>query len=170
MVSVGSAPVLYGLPSLIAQGSDIYLNRIGRKIHVKRMTFHGTALGAQTNSGFDDAYNVMRVSLVLAEPAFAASVGLHDPWDPRVQSGLRRVLYDQQIVIQSPAKDSTGYIAAAVPFEFDVPMDIPLEYVATAAASPRVVNIFLCVVSDSVAVVNPGFSSNSYLTMTYVDV
>jgi hypothetical protein len=170
MTSIGAAATLYSLPSLIGQGSDIFLQRIGRKIHVRRMRFSGVLLGAQVNGVADDPYNVVRVSLVVAEPAFAAAVTLYDPWDPRVQSGFRRCLFDQRIVIQAPAKDSTGYIAAAVPFEFDVPMDIILEYVATAAASPRVVTIFLSVVSDSTAIANPGFTSGSYLIMDYTDV
>ncbi len=172
MTSVGSTSVWYNFPALIAAGTD-FASRIGRLITVTRVFMHGTLLGAQTNSVADDAYNVVRISVVSGEPALATASpnhpGLHGPWDPRVQVGLRTVLYDRQYVISTPAKDSTGYIAAARPLEFDLRMSKVLEYIGSSAASPRNETLFLTVISDSVAVVNPGISSDSTLTFQWLD-
>lgn len=172
MTSIGSAPIWYNFPSLIATGTD-FASRIGRLITVKRVFMSGLILGAQTNSVSDDAYNAVRISIVSGEPALAtaspAHPGLHGPWDPRVQVGLKRVIFDQLFVVTTPAKDSTGYIAAAAPFQIDLRHPITLEYIGSSAASPRNETLYLVVVSDSVAVVNPGFSSDSTLTFQWLD-
>ncbi len=172
LTSVGSTSVWYNFPSLIAAGTD-FASRIGRLMKVNRVAMSGTLLGAQTNSVADDAYNVIRVSVVSGEPALATASpnhpGLHGPWDPRVQVGLMKVLFDRIFVLQTPAKDSTGYIATAAPCQFDLKLNQLLEYTGTSAASPRGTTLFLTVVSDSVAVVNPGFSADSILTFQWLD-
>ncbi len=172
MTAVGSTAVFYNFPSLIATGTDM-ASRIGRLMQVTRVALDGVLLGGQTNSVADDAYNVVRVSVVEGEPALSVASpnhpGLLGPWDPRVQVGLMDVLFDRTYVLQAPAKDSTGYIAAACPCQFDLRMSKVLEYTGSSAASPRNRTLYLVIISDSVAVVNPGLSASSTLTFQWLD-
>ncbi len=170
LTSVGLSGVTYAPCNVIGSGVD-YNARIGRRIRVKRIAFMGVLLGGQTNSVADDPYNVMRVIVWTARPDYAPTLAVNAVLDPRFPTnlGLYRVLYDKQRVIGTQAKDSTGYIPAAEEWEFSIDCDIPLEYTVSTAASPTNQNIFVSVVSDSAAVVNPGFAANSALLLEYID-
>jgi len=136
--SVSTTPSITNILASIGQGTD-YTQRIGRRIRVKRIFFHGQVLGGQANSVADDPYNVFRISVVMAKPAFnTATWGVNTPIDPRYGpcDGLIRVLHDSTHVMQAPAKDSTGYIASAKEFEFDLPVEIPVEYATSSTAAP----------------------------------
>ncbi len=118
----------------------------------------------------DDPYNAVRFTLVVARVGFSGTgFTVNYPLDNRVNTGLIKVLYDKTCVIRPYAKDATGYIPSAEEFEMDISCSVPIEYSSAAASTPVTQSIFLVVVSDSVAVVNPGFASASTLSMEFSD-
>lgn len=172
LASIGSGIVRNPITSLIAQGSDIFRQRLGRSLRVKRIMWRSQLLGGQTNSVADDAYNTVRLTVVRCLPgATMTSYTVCNVLDTRLSTsaGLLEVLYDRTRVIRATAKDSTGYIAAAEEWEFDIKCDIQLDYGSTAAAAPINQEIVMFAISDSVAVVNPGFANVSTYAIEYVD-
>lgn len=169
--SIGLSAVRLPMTSNIACGTDMYQQRIGRKIRIKRIFFRGQFLGAQTNSVADDPYNTMRVVLFRGLPAttLTGSLTVNNAIDRRFFPGLLEVLYDRTVTLNVHAKDSTGYIAVAKDWEFALDCDIPIEYGSAAAAAPVNQEIVLQMVSDSAAVVNPGFSASSTYGLIYID-
>lgn len=169
--SVGLSPTRIALLSTIAQGSDI-VNRIGRRIRVKCIRWRGTLLGAQTNSVADDPYNAMRVTLIRCLPGTTfTSYTVNNAIDPRfnTSAGLLETMYDKTAVVSVFGKDSTGYVAVAQQWEFVVHCDVMIEYGATGASTPINQELVLYMVSDSGAVVNPGFASSSTIAVEFVD-
>lgn len=170
--SIGSGLARTALTSAIASGSDIVNQRVGRSIRVKRLCFRGQLLGGQTNSAADDPYNTVRLVVCRGTPGFSISaLTVSAAIDSRVapNAGLLEVLYDKTVVLNVNAKDSTGYIAVAKEWEFVVRCNILIEYGATAAGVPLNNELVIFAASDSVAVVNPGFSSSSTVLVEYVD-
>lgn len=156
----------------IPVGADHFSQRVGRKIRVKRIVFRGLMLGGQTNSVADDPFDTMRVVVVRCLPSTTSlSLSTHNMLDPRfsTNAGLLDVLYDRTVVIRVNAKDSTGYIPSAKYWQFSLDCDIPVCYGGTAAAAPVDQTIALFAVSDSAAVVNPGFSTDSVYCVEYTD-
>lgn len=155
--------------SNLTAGTDTS-NRLGRRIRVKRIAFAGQALGGQTNSVADDPYDTLRIVVFRTLPGFTfASFNVNSFIDPRYQPGLLEVLYDHTEVLNVYGKDSTGYVARAMQWEFNLPTDILIEYQSSGAAAPVNQQILAYAVSDSVAVVNPGFSAGSTFLLEFID-
>lgn len=171
--SIGSSVLRFPLLSTLAQGTDIFAQRLGRRIVVKRVVFRGELLGAQTNSVADDPYNTVRVTVVRCVPSTAfTSYNVNNALDLRwsTSAGLLEVLYDRTVVINTYGKDSTGYVARAKLWEFDLrDLNISVEYGTTAAAVPINQEVVIFMTSDSAAVVNPGFASSSNFAIEYID-
>jgi hypothetical protein len=170
MTSISTSAVAYDVTALIAAGTD-YSNRVGRRIRVFRAFFKGQLAGGQNNSVADDPYDTVRITLVVAKPGFTPTWGVNAPIDPRYNpaSGLIRVLRDETRVINALGKDSVGYVPGATCFEFDVGVNLPIEYSASAASTPSNRCIYLVAVSDSVAVTHPGFTSTSSFGVQFID-
>jgi hypothetical protein len=167
--SVGTS-VLYSAPlANIAAGADTH-SRLGRRIRVKRIAFLGIFEGAQTNSVADDPNSTMRMIVVnsLSSFTFTTTPSITTFIDPRYQPGLKRVLYDQTRTLNVYGKDSVGYISVAEPWGFSIDVDIPIEYASAAASAPTTSDIKICVVSDSAAIVNPGFRE-PFILVEFVD-
>jgi len=127
--SVSTSTAVTDLLGAIAQGTDIS-NRIGRRVRVRRIFCHAQIVGGQTNSVADDPWNAFRLTVVLAKPGFAPTWGVNGPIDARYSpaNGLIRVLHDETKLICSQAKDSVGYLQAALEYEFDMSCEIPIEW------------------------------------------
>lgn len=169
--SIGTSVSRFALTSSIAGGADIS-QRVGRRIRVKRVAWRGQLLGGQTNSVADDPYNAVRMTLVRCLPgATFTSYTVSNAIDPRfsISAGLLEVLYDRTVVISTPAKDSTGYIPAALEWEFSVACDVTIEYGSAAAAAPINQELVIHMTSDSSAVVNPGFANTGTILVEYLD-
>lgn len=168
--SVSTAGSFVPLVSNIAAGVDSNA-RIGRRIRVFRVAFQGTALGGQTNSVADDPYNVMRIVIISCVPGFTWSSGITvNSWlDPRYHAGLFEVLHDQNILLRTSAKDSTGYIPAAKIVQINISCNTTLEYNSTSAAAPVGRELRAYCVSDSMAIAHPGFSADSSFVLEFFD-
>lgn len=169
MTSVGTSCVTADLGATIAVGADYTRNRLGRRVRAHQVILDGMIYGAQTNSVADDATNVVRVTLSVGRYGFTPAWTVFSPLDVRSNVGLVSVIYDEKFIINTNAKDSTGYILKAVRLGVRPKFSQLLDWTGTAAAAPSDRSVFLTVVSDSSAVVNPGLSSNTYITLIYED-
>lgn len=170
--SIGASPARAPLLSTISSGSDMFGNRVGRRIRVTKVRFRGQLLGAQTNSVADDPYNTVRVTLIRCLPGtMFSSYTVDNALDLRfsTSAGLLEVLYDRTVVLNVNAKDSVGYIAAAKEWEFCVDCNVIIDYGGTGAAAPINQELVLYAVSDSGAVVNPGFAAATTWAVEYID-
>lgn len=157
-VSIGSGLVTRDL-SALAQGTE-YFQRFGRRVIIDHVDIMGTLVGGQTNSVADDAYNTVCMALVTAAPGTAPSgwsAGL--PIGPQITTGVKKVLWAKRFVINTNAKDSTGYIPNAMIVKERIPVHEPFEYVASGDVVATNQSLYLIAISDSVAVVNPGFNT-----------
>jgi len=169
ITSIGSSCITGDLASVISVGADFTRNRLGRRIRAREVLIDGQIYGAQANSVADDATNAVRVTVSVARAGFAPNWTCFSPIDVRIYTGLVRVIYDKVFIINVNAKDSTGYILKAKRILERIAFDQVLDYTGTAAAAPSDRSVFLTVVSDSSAVVNPGFAGASFVTLLYSD-
>lgn len=157
--SIGTGCVYRNL-SAFGAGTDYY-QRIGRRVFIHYIDVYGTLVGGQTNSVADDPYNTVKVALVLATPAFTPSTewSVTTPLGPQQVPGLIKTLWTTSFVINTNAKDSTGYIAKGISIGKRIPVNLKFEYTTTTDVAASNLGLFLVCTSDSVAVTNPGFNS-----------
>lgn len=167
--SIGASALTQALGGPIASGTDTN-TRLGRRIVVKRLGFAGQLLGAQTNSVADDPYNSVRLIIWRALPNFTpTSVSVNSFLDLRYQPGALEILYDKTFVLNVNAKDSVGYVACAKQVYINLALDVPLEFTGSGSSNPQNQMLFATAVSDSAAVVNPGFVTGSSFLLEFVD-
>lgn len=157
--SIGTASVYRNL-AVLGAGTDYY-GRIGRHVKLEYVDVYGTLVGGQNNSVADDPYNTIKLALVLATPAFAPTSEwlTTTPIGPQQVPGVIKVLWTETFVINTNAKDSTGYIANAKKIKRRIPVHQALEFPSSSDVAASNYGVFLVAVSDSTAVTNPGFSS-----------
>lgn len=161
----------------IAQGTDFY-QRIGAKILLKSIEFRGVLVGGANESAFDDPYNVIRIVLSRWDgetvTPFSTGAGhtIHIPINRILSNspGMKNKYYDKYIAmnVASPEKGGgDGYAASArvVSFKKQFKKGIPITYSTTQASD----KIFLSMISDSLAVPNPGFVTG-YCMITWKDI
>jgi len=168
--SVSTTVSTVALGALVAAGSGVN-QRIGSTIIPKAIRVLGTIVGGQSNSVSDDNRNVVRLSLILGVVGTAPSgYTCNTILDPRFTTGVVRVLWDRVLVLQSPGKDSTGYMPSSKEVRVRVPIRVgPLLYSGTAANTIKGQELYFCVVSDSSAIPNPGFVNGSTLDFEFAD-
>lgn len=157
--SIGTANVYRNLTSLGA-GTDYY-QRVGRRVHIHYIDLFGTLVGGQSNSVADDPYNTVKVAIVLAVPTFAPTSdwSVTTPIGAQQVPGIREVLWSTALVLNTNAKDSTGYIAKGKLFAKRIKVDRTFEYNSASDTTASSDGLYVMACSDSVAVANPGFNS-----------
>lgn len=157
--SIGLANVYRNLTTL-GTGTDYY-QRVGRRVTIHYVDLFGTLVGGQTNSVADDPYNTVKIAVVLAVPTFAPSTewSVAAPIGPQQVPGIRQVLWSGTVVINTNAKDSTGYIANGKLFMKRIVVNKTFEYTGSTDSVSSSDGLFVVACSDSVAVANPGFNS-----------
>lgn len=166
---ITSSGFILSLGGLVIEGSDIF-NRIGRSIHVLGLSFFGQLCGGQSNIALDDNRNVVRLSVITA--VSGATVGslaysLNTPLCNRTTVGLAHVYHDELISLESPGRDSTGYMPALADVQFRVNLGFKLNY-TSGAAVPSFKDLFLVAISDSSAAPSPGFTNGAFY-LTFVE-
>jgi len=165
--SVSTSGKSYDFGGSVAEGTD-YLNRIGREIRLTGLRIFGQLVGGQSNSATDENRNVVRISVVEISPgASLANYSVTSVADPR-NWGCRRVLFDKLYSLNTPGRDSTGYLPACVMVDEHVPLNDRIYYSGTAANTQIGLSYALWMVSDSGAVPNPGFT-NGTLSIGFID-
>lgn len=147
----------------IAEGDDAVANRTGREIKIKYAFLDANLVGGQVNGVTDDAYDNIRMVLALWDSTSATPLASNGAvLDSLIQKnrawgrGLSRKLYDRFVLLQTPGKDSSGYIPAVRHIRFFIPINKIIKYNSTAGTTANQKLIFSCR-SDSIAVPNPGF-------------
>lgn len=163
--SIGSGLVTRDY-STLGQGTEYY-QRVGRRVVVTHVDICGTLVGGQQNSIADDPYNTVCLALVINAPGSApGGWTLPTPIGPQLTSGVKKVLWTKRYILNTNAKDSTGYIAKATLVSERIPVNEPFEYVTSADSPATNQSLYLVAFSDSVAVANPGFTSG-YLMVAF---
>lgn len=176
--SVSSSPIetVWGLP---IQGNTS-VTRIGRKIAIHSFVFHGTLVAGCTGvAATDDGYNRFRIVLALWDGSFTnpmATLGVTtESALTKSFAGvdhLKKKYWDKKIILNTHADlDGTG----ALPYpkvihkviRFKRPIVITTRDDTTL--SPDKV-LYLGMVSDSLAVPNPGFLSGAYAYIRFTDI
>jgi hypothetical protein len=150
------------LSTLIAQGTGLN-NRVGNEVLVKYVEFVGQLVGGQANTVADDARNVVRLTLVSAIIGTiwsAANYSTTKVLEKRTISGLMHVYYDELISLNTPGRDTTGYLPACTMFSRRVRVNKRMSwFAASGGATP--VGLALVGSSDSSIVPFPGFTSGT---------
>ena len=105
-----------------AQGAGLS-DRIGNKISITELSFSAVLVGGQSNLATDDNRNWFRLVMGIWKnsasgaasshtPLYSNSYPAHLPIDKQTQPTLLIKCYDKTIVLNSPGRDSTGYMPA----------------------------------------------------------
>lgn len=157
--SVSSSGVVTDLCGVITGGTNLD-QRLGRAIHILRFTLQGTLVVGAVGGATDDPYNTLRV-VVSSVYQPGVSVGIDTIIQANQTAGVERMYYDRAFVVNSLGNTTTGYVPGARRVELTVPINRTFFYNASSGAG-NPVTLQLNVVSDSAAVVNPGFTSGRY--------
>jgi hypothetical protein len=156
-----SNTVAVDMSHAILQGTSLQ-QRVGRSVHVHNFALSGLLLGGQANSVLDDERNCVRICVLGVVPGATintATVNLNTVLDPRYQDGIVKVYHDEFVVLESPGKDTTGYLQAARLVSFKCRINELLNYGSDGSISSSPLAIYLVVTTDSTTVPSPGFTS-----------
>lgn len=159
--SIGTTTLVQSLS--IAQGMDT-TQRIGRMVNITGVDLIGLLAGGQSNLATDDKYNFVRIAIVECNVGQSPILDLTTPLDTRTNAniGLRRVLFDQLYTLQSPGRDSTGYMPPVRKIDVRIPCSIPVLFNSTLGTGACVSTLCVVMVSDSSLAPNPGFVQGSW--------
>jgi len=153
----------------IAQGTNWTDQRIGNRIHVVHFAIDAVLSGGQANVITDDNRNTIRMALVRASPGVSWSgFTLNSVLDPRLISGLAHVYFDRVFTIQSPGRDTVGYMPAVRIIREKIRVAFNTVFTGTGTATQSFQTLWLLFVSDSAAPPSPGFVSGG-LNLQYLD-
>lgn len=161
--SVSTAMSTQTLTGQIQIGTAL-TQRVGRSIHIKRISLDGILVGGQSNLATDDNRNTVRLVCAEMDVGASLSIAVGDILDPRTQRGIQRIYYDQLIFLQSPGRDSTGYMPAMRRVSISLPINRDLSYVTDGLNGESRTYFAWFMVSDSLLAANPGFTSGATLT------
>lgn len=160
----------------ISLGTDFY-QRIGAKILLKSIEFKGVLVGGANESAFDDPYNVVRIVLSRwdgeAVTPFSTLSGhsINNPINRTITGipGMKSKYYDKYIAMnvsstEKGAGDGYAPSARVISFKKTFKKGIPITYGTTSTSD----KFFLSMISDSIAVPNPGFVTG-YCMVTWKD-
>lgn len=157
---------------LITEGDDV-TNRTGREIKIGSILVEGTyTAGAQMNVA-DDAFNTMRFVCALwkgatgSTPLQSGGVSINTAILKKSVSGniLEKVIRDEYLACNTTGQGrSNGYVPQVHKFKFYKRFKNPIKvcYSSSAGTYPDRKLMIACI-SDSTAVVNPGFVAGRYI-------
>jgi len=166
-------------PGLVTQGVSDATHRIGNRFGVTSFRLKGNLFGgASGNVTGDDLFNNVRIVVYSNKadkagsaltPFVTNSIGMNDPIRKYNLPGLIRVYRDMMIPITNSPIDSDtaapGHRSVDISIRFKRPLQIQC---IGGSAHYNQTQLYVCVISDSTAVPNPGFDMG-YIEMRYVD-
>lgn len=165
----------YGMLADISAGSGGH-SRIGDQIYVRRFILKGALLGGQTGVAADDAYNQVRLLLVIgpalrniANDLIVAGVGLYSPITATTCPSIYKKLYDRVIHMKSPGfNGGTGYMPCIKHIKINKRIMRKASYIY-GTTTPSRWDLYFLYVTDSAVVPHPGFQGSSRIWVTYQD-
>lgn len=170
--SVGNTWSELDLCPLISEGDDVS-NRTGREIKIGSILIEGTySAGAQLSIA-DDAYNTMRIVVATwkgatgSTPLQSSGVSLHTAIMHNSVGGniLGKVHLDKYLTCNTTGQGLTnGYVPELKTFKYYKRFKNPIvvRYSSSAGTYPDT-KLMIAMISDSSAVVNPGFVAGRYI-------
>lgn len=160
--SIGNAWIETDLTD-IDEGDDLNA-RTGRMIQLSSFTLRGSFVGAQNGGVTDDAYNTVRIVLALWDSTtntpLATNGAIIDTIIQKERAfgkGLVKVYYDKTFMLNTPGVDGDGYLPAVKQISiFKKLGDKKIKYCSADGATAEQ-KLILSIISDSSAIVNPGF-------------
>lgn len=137
-----------------------YNQKMGREIMPTYFKLRGLLHGGQSNIVTDDSHNIFRVVLVSAEYDWTpTSIQTNNYIDPGkgLFRKVNKVFYDRTFTLNSPGRDSTGYLAIQKEISIKRPLRGMGKITFDDSGNPERL-LFLVMVSDSALPVNPGFT------------
>lgn len=158
----------------IAQGTGI-AQRIGHEIKLKGFNYRGTLVGGQSNLATDDNRNTVRIVLGIWDATSStpltsngATIDSYIAKDTTVSKGLVKKLYDSVIELQTPGRDSTGYLPAMKQLRKFIKLNKHfIRYYGSGSTNDNH-KLILSMITDSAAPSHPGFV-NGYVTVFFED-
>lgn len=157
-----------------SEGTDV-VNRIGRKIRVKSIEVNGILASGATDTVADDISNVVRLRLSLnnpksATPLVTAGAGMSDPLYKDTVAGeyLIKTYKDMYIPLEAVSTgQGDGYTPSLKRIRFTKRFKHPVEITFASIDNTKPDKLFfLSMISDSLAVLNPGFTQG-YCILRY---
>jgi len=151
--------------------------RIGRKIRVKSLSFHGILQQGANLLATDDAFNCFRFVLAWWKPfniAPCATISL--PFNRPLEKGypggiyVQRKLFDFTFPMVAHGLERAGgdgYVPSLRKFKFYKRLNMTMHWDDDTTNNPDKI-LVLSMLSDSAAVTNPGFIAG-YCCVTYED-
>jgi len=159
----------------VPQGTTFY-QRIGSSLKMLDITIEGTLCQGSAQSALDDSYNVVRVVLglylggdttPLANFPALFNAPVTSTW--YTNGRLLKKYYDEYIPLEVTCLERAGgdgYCPGLKKFKVSVPLNVTITYGTDSTNANKV--LIMSVISDSSAVVNPGFIAG-YSIMNYED-
>lgn len=149
----------------LSQGDDIG-QRNGRRVYVRAIEIRGLLAGAQSNIVTDDAYNNVRIVIGKYTGGIGAlaplsgsggAITLSSAIVPGYGQNCVHVYYDQIHTLQSPGRDSVGYVATAKGFVVKLKTPMLCTFSGTGV-NTNMDHLVVSCISDSALAPNPGFT------------
>lgn len=154
----------------IVEGTDIFDERIGRRIAVTEFFMYGMLVGGCSNIAADDKYNCVRITGVVTgdnNPMGAATI--NDIVGKRMEGiEVERKFLDKYIVLNTVGSDSTGYIPNVRLVKIYKKFKKPIIIDFSQGNVPNK-KIIISAISDSGLVPSPGFTVG-HIAVHYKDV
>lgn len=156
----------------ISEGDDFF-NREGRSIFVDGIDIVGQLVGGQSNISADEQRNAVRLVVVEGSPqltlsSFVTAWPLGQAADLRNLGGVSRVLCDELVYLNSPGRDTVGYMPASVVISKHINIKTTLYYTSNVATGISFKSLYIFALSDSSIAPNPGFV-NGFINLHFVD-
>lgn len=152
--------------------------RIGRKVQIKSLEINGIYAGGTNETALDDPYNVLRIVVAVfngnagTTPLQSTGITINTPIKRDTVRGLVRKYYDKYKPVQVASTEKgggDGYAPGLRVFKYFKRFKRPLHLVfADDTNNYPSIRLFVSMVSDSVAIPNPGFI-NGYMIVKYQD-
>lgn len=166
--SVSTSPSFSYLSPAAGTGPS---NRIGRSYTPIRIKAKMLIHGGQSNLATDDSHNVLRITVLRADSGISPasfSYGIGTPLDINKGAckGLREVIYDKEFILDSPGRDSTGYLSKQKWVYINKRLGKKLTMLDDGTTLSSVYNVWM--VSDSALSPSPGVT-HGYLRWYFKD-
>lgn len=163
--SIGST--LWDPLSAVSNGVN-FGTHLSRQIRVHNLSIVGNLVLGAANLATDDARNVVRIVVFLGDANFQSNISTSTFVHPNTIQGLYAIYHDKLYLVNTTARDSTGYIQTQIPVKINCRINHLIKYNSdTGSLVGQRIYVWFC--SDSAIVPHPGFTSG-FMAVGFKDV